>query len=440
MTVIPYAPLTEKQSNYIKKVQNGWLSVAEGGKRSGKNIMNLIAWSAILETHPDKLHLAAGVSLSSAKLNIIDSNGFGLKHIFYGRCRQGKYQEREALYIRTKTGEKIVLVSGGGNSLSAPKIKGNSYGSAYITEVNECHPDFVAEVFDRTLTSSNRKIIFDLNPKPPAHWFYASRLDFFDAEKKAGRMPTYNYEHFIISDNLSISDEKLKEVLATYDKSSIWYMRDILGQRTSASGRIYTAYKKTEVEVTRKWLSEQKFVELSVGVDIGGTDATVATLTGITRGYDTVCHIDGLYHKQGIEDKKDEADYAREVVTWLKPWTKLYPTLGTIYADSANKLFRRALKNELDRQGLSRYSVRSFNKSDGIISRINLSSMLLLQGRYKIAEHMTKWHEAYQMAVWDSSEYADGEWVRVDDGSYPVDCLDSAEYSTYPFERFLIPK
>lgn len=42
------------------------------------------------------------------------------------------------------------------------------------------------------------------------------------------------------------------------------------------------------------------------------------------------------------------------------------------------------------------------------------------------------------MATWSDSDFAKGEWVRVDDGSYPVDCLDSAEYSYYPFKRMLI--
>ena len=87
---------------------------------------------------------------------------------------------------------------------------------------------------------------------------------------------------------------------------------------------------------------------------------------------------------------------------------------------------------------MQRYAVRGFDKSDGILARIELISMLLAQGRYKINEKMEKWHEAYQMAVWSAKEYERGEWVRVDDGSYPVDCLDSAEYSLYPMKRFLM--
>lgn len=294
------------------------------------------------------------------------------------------------------------------------------------------------EAIDRTLASSKRQIFFDLNPKPPAHWFYTEILDYQDELKERGENPGYNYGHFTIMNNQSISDEKIRDTLSKYDKGSIWYQSDILGLRTSASGRIYTGYNYNDCAVSAEEIRHMDFQELSVGVDVGGTDATAATLTGFTRGFDKLVHIDGLYHKQGIDNKMTEAKYAQMIVDWLIPWTRVYPKIGTIYADSANKLFRTALKNELIRRGLSRFSVVSFDKSDGILERIELAEMLLNQGRYKINERMAKWLEAYQMAVWSDKEYEAGEWVRVDDGSYPVDCLDSAEYSFYPFKRFLI--
>ena len=438
MPLIPYAPFTEPQSAYIIRSLDSWLNVAEGGKRAGKNVINLVAWAACLETHPDRLHLAAGVSQSSAKLNIIDSDGFGLQWIFAGRCHNGQYMGRDALFIRTSVGEKVVIIAGGNDAGSARLIKGHSYGTAYITEVNECNQAFVFEVMDRTLASTKRQLFFDLNPKAPAHWFYSEFLDYQDKLQRAGKNPRYNYGHFTIGDNLSIPDAALHDELAKFDPASVWYQRDILGLRTSASGRVYTSYNYDDVAVSREWIRQQKFFELSVGVDVGGTDATAATLTGVTRGFEYLVHIDGLYHKQGISDKMTEAAYAKMVAEWLVPWTKIYPTIGTIYVDSANKLFRAALNQELIARGLNRFVVRGFDKSDGILSRIELSSMLLMQGRYKIAEHMKKWHEAYQMAVWEPDDYAKGEWVRVDDGSYPVDCLDSAEYSFYGMKRYLI--
>lgn len=436
--MIKYAPFDTAQAEYIKRTRDAWLNVAEGGKRAGKNVMNVVAWAAAIDDSDDMLHLAAGVSQSSARMNIIDSDGMGLEHIFAGRCKYGQYNGRDALLIDTRKGKKAVIIAGGGDSRSASLIKGHSYGSVYITEVNECHQTFVQEAIDRTLASSKRQIFFDLNPKPPAHWFYRDFLDYQDELKERGENPGYNYGHFTILNNLSISDEKIRDTLSKYDKGSIWYQADILGLRTSASGRIYTSYNYNDVAVTPEEISKMDFAELSVGVDVGGTDATVATLTGLTRGYDKVVHIDGMYHKQGIDNKMSEQLYAQMIVEWLIPWVKVYPKIGTIYVDSAAKLFITALRNELIRRGLSRFSVMSFNKSDGILERIELSSMLLNQNRYKINKRMDKWFEAYQMAVWSDKEYEKGDWVRVDDGSYPVDCLDSAEYSVYPLKKFLV--
>ena len=432
------APLCDKQTEYIKRSLKSWLNVAEGGKRAGKNITNLISWATTLDIHPDKIHLAAGVSQSAALMNIIDSDGYGLQNIFEGRCRMGQYNGRDALLIMTQTGEKAIVIAGGGDSRSASLIKGMSLGTAYITEANECHETFVQEVMDRTLASKKRQLFFDLNPKPPAHWFYADILDYQDLLKKQGRNPGYNYGHFTIADNWSIPRDKLLQELDKYDPASIWYQRDILGKRTSASGRIYTSYDYKDVAIDPAEIRQMKFQELTVGVDVGGTDATVATLTGLTQGWKQAVHIDGMYHKQGIDNKMDSSMYAKMIVEWLIPWTKVYPTIGTIYVDSANKLFIADLRHELDRRGLQRFVVRGFDKSDGILERIELTCMLLAQGRYKINSKMAKWHEAMQNAVWDDKSYEKGEWIRLDDGSYPVDCLDSSEYSLYPLKRFLI--
>lgn len=449
--MIPYAPLTIKQSEYVKRCMTCWLNVAEGGKRAGKNILNTMAYGAVLEDHPDRLHLVAGVTLATAKMNVIDSNGFGLKHIFKGRCREGKYEERDALYVQTRTGEKIVICAGGGKVNDAARIKGNSYGTVYITEVNECHQSFVQEVFDRTLASTKRQLFFDLNPMSPSHWFYSDILDYQDELKARGENEGYNYEHFTIADNMSLSDAKLREVLLTYDKTSLWYQADILGRRTAASGRIYERYSYKDVVITPDYISDKefkdkgkRFVQFSIGVDIGGTDATVATLTGFTEGYREAIKLDGYYRKQGKNTSGYTHDkYAKEIVDKIVEWERTYHfyvpfffNSCDIFCESADKLFRQALSNELQRRGIY-ITVNPSYKKDGIVARIRLECILMNQGRLKIMNHMKPWIEAYENAVWDVDEKAKGEWVRVDDGSYPVDCLDSGEYGIHPYARYL---
>lgn len=437
--MIEYAPLNAKQAEYIRNSIGSWLNVAEGGKRAGKNIINLIAYAMCLEVHPDKLHLVAGVSLAAAKMNAIDSNGFGLQHLFAGRCREGEYKNRDALYIQTKTGEKIVIIAGGGKANDAARIKGNSYGTVYITEVNECHQSFVQEVFDRTLASSKRQLFFDLNPMPPSHWFYRDILDYQDKLKEQGDNDGYNYGHFTLFDNLSIPDDRLKFVISKYDKDSLWYQADIEGKRTAATGRIYTGYKFGEVVVNRDWLKDKRFIEYSIGIDVGGTDATVATLTGFTAQYKDVVLIDGYYHRQGKKSEYTHDRYAQEIVQKIVEWAKMYPAFlsyAHIFAESADKLFRQALTNELKRNGINIPVVPAYKK-EGIVDRIRLTSILINQGRYKVMSHLKHWIEAIENATWVEEERVKGEWVRTDDGSYPVDCLDSSEYAVQPFKKRL---
>ena len=78
------------------------------------------------------------------------------------------------------------------------------------------------------------------------------------------------------------------------------------------------------------------------------------------------------------------------------------------------------------------------HKKDGIVDRIRLHNILIQQNRLIVGAHLREWIEAYENAVWDDSEYEKGDWVRVDDGSYPVDCLDSTEYAIQPYKSQLL--
>ncbi len=87
------------QRAYYDRCFKSWFNVAEGGKRGSKNVLNTLVFCVMLETHPDKLHLAAGVSIATAKLNILDCNGFGMLNYFEGRCHEGNYKKpRMPLY------------------------------------------------------------------------------------------------------------------------------------------------------------------------------------------------------------------------------------------------------------------------------------------------------------------------------------------------------
>lgn len=312
------APFSENQMRFFWNCFDHWFNVAEGGKRGGKNVLITMAYCTILEKHPSRIHLIAGVSTATARLNILDCDGFGLKNYFEGRCREGTYQNRDCLYIQTATGEKVVLVSGGGKAGDEKLIKGNTYGTAYITEVNECSEAFIQEVFDRTLSSPDRKVFHDLNPKAEGHWYYKTILDFHEAKQRENPDYGLNYGHFTIADNMSISDEQLRAVLATYDRKSIWYARDILGQRKAAEGLIYDMFDRGR-NVFK--LGEEPIGLRSVAVRWIGVDYGTRNDTVLLEAYDdgNILWITREYRWTSRRERKQKTDeeYADDFMAFM---------------------------------------------------------------------------------------------------------------------------
>ena len=430
------APLCLKQTEYIKRCQESWLNVAHGGKRGAKNVTNGLAFCIALETHPNKLHLVAGYDTSSAKLNILDCDGYGILNYFAGRCHEGKYKNRECLYIDTATGTKILLISGGGKANSYKTIKGNTYGMAYVTEANECHPDFLKEVEDRTLSSDDRKIFHDLNPKSPKHWYYTEYLSFHEEQQKKDNSYGFNYEEFNIFDNLSITNEKLKKRLATYDKKSIWYKRDILGLRCNAEGLIYTQFANNPKLFIRDRAEDENgnkknLMIISIGVDYGATKGeTELKATGITPYFKEAWTIDeekitGLYAPEDFY--KAFVNFYRRVVAEYGKVTHAfadYGALGQVLTFGLNRWLQQ-----------ERIPLKVDDCIKGrIVDRIYLDSMLFAQTRRFILSKCKYMIEAYEQALWDDKK----EDERLDDGTTPVDDLDASEYSMFPFyDKFM---
>jgi len=405
---------------------DSWFNVAEGGKRGGKNVLQVMAFCAALEDHPGRLHLIAGVSIATARLNIIDCDGYGLMNYFDGAYRIGVYQNRDCFYIKTLRGdEKIVLVSGGGKKGDEKLIKGNTYGMAYVTEANECTPIFLKEVFDRTLSSPGRKVFHDLNPKAESHWYYEEILKHHELNQEKNNSYGYNYGHFTIADNMSISDEQLRQRISTYDQDTIWYKRDILGQRKQAEGVIYESFANNPEAYlvdADEYLKHdgKRLAAIFIGVDWGhGKSANTAVAVAITQRYKEVVVIDEFYST----DMLDPEQLYVELINMIERVEKKYG-LSTCFADNAEMMMVRGLRNSVTRRRL-RCIVQACVKHE-ILDRIVLTCSLFAQKRMKIDRKCKQLQDAFKMAVWSDSKVKD---VRLDDGTSNIDSLDGYEYS-----------
>lgn len=419
--------------------------MAEGAVRAGKTIDNCIAFALNLEYTKDKIHLASGSTLANAKLNVGECNGYGLEHQFKGRCKWGKFKDNEALFINTKTGEKIVIFVGGGKADSYKKILGNSYGLWIATEINEHYDSdnskesFIKVAFARQLASDNPKWFWDLNPGNPNDTIYKDCLDLW---QKQGLLGGYNYQHFTIFDNAAITEKRKQEIISQYDPTSIWYQRDILGKRVVAEGLIYCEFKDYHIVKMSDWnaIDENgnytneirkaiKFI--TIGVDFGGSiSAHSFNATAFTyqfRKFGTIKH-------KRIPKRIDDKELTEEFIKFIKELREEYPGINIIdiRCDSAEQTliagFERALRE-------NHIGIPINNAIKGeILNRIRFYCKMFSTNKYFVLECCSDLIMAFKTAVWEK----DKNDVRLDDGKQDVDSLDAQEYSTEPYQDILV--
>lgn len=407
---IPWGKFSDKHKNYIKTALNYKQSVAEGAVRSGKTIDHCIIFSIYLETCEDKIHLASGSSLPNAKLNIGDCNGFGLEHIFRGRSRWGKYKSNEALFVQTKTGEKIVIFTGGGKSDSYKSILGNSYGGWIATEINE-HYDcedsrtsFIKVAMARQIASVHPFTLWDLNPSNPNADIYKNYIDKFMG------LDWYRYEHFNIFDNATMSQERIEEIQNKYDKNSVWYKRDILGERMVAEGLVFPYFANDckpylfKYQHLKEKMKEQgkRFSHLIIGVDFGDNGSKYSWhLTGFTNDWDNMWALD-----EGDMAKSNSIDatkFCKAFVRFYKRCIECYGYVEWIFPDSASNTLINTLRAYFYAEGLDGSIIAPVKKNELTDRPITVDS-LLVTGRLKIEEHCKNLINALSELVWDEKE------------------------------------
>ena len=407
---IPWGKFSDKHKNYIKTALNYKQSVAEGAVRSGKTIDHCIIFSMYLETCEDKIHLASGSSLPNAKLNIGDCNGFGLEHIFRGRCRWGKYKSNEALFIQTKTGEKIVIFTGGGKSDSYKSILGNSYGGWIATEINE-HYDcddsrtsFIKVAMARQIASVHPFTLWDLNPSNPNADIYKNYIDKFMG------LDWYRYEHFNIFDNATMSQERIEEIQNKYDMNSVWYKRDILGERMVAEGLVFPYFANDckpylfKYQHLKEKMKEKgkRFSHLIIGVDFGDNGSKYSWhLTGFTNDWDYMWALD-----EGDMAKSNAIDatkFCKSFVRFYKRCIECYGYVEWIFPDSASNTLINTLRAYFYAEGLDGSIIAPVKKNELTDRPITVDS-LLVTGRLKIEEHCKNLINALSELVWDEKK------------------------------------
>ena len=399
------------------------MCVAEGAIRSGKTIDHCIIAAAYLERTPDRFHLASGATIANAKLNIGVCNGFGLENLFRGRCRWGRYRDNEALFVQTRTGEKIVVFAGGGRSDSYRRILGNSYGLWIATEINEHYdcPDsrtsFVKVAAGRQIAARQPFTLWDLNPCGPGAPIYR---DYIDKYREDGLAGGYLYEHFTIRDNATITPERMAEIESRYDVNSVWYRRDILGERAAAEGLIYRQFADAPERFVVDELPGGGIRSAAIGVDFGGgTSAHAFCCLGFT-GHGAVVVLDEYRQGDALTPSALAADFVDFVKRCQAKWL-----VTDAWCDSAEQTLINGLRAAAAAARLP-VNIGSALKKP-INDRIRAVCLLMGEGRFFVMRDCRNTIDALMNAVWDRGKVTQD--VRLDDGTTNIDSLDAMEYA-----------
>jgi len=423
-----------RHREYMRRAYHSTVNIAEGAVRAGKTIDNVFVFAALLDASPDKFHLASGSTLGNAKLNIGDCNGLGLEHIFEGRCAWVKYRGNDALKVQTPVGERIVIFSGGKNSDSFKRIRGNSYGMWIATEINLHSDSFIKEAFNRQLAARDRRIFWDLNPSSPNHFIYR---DYIDRFADTGEGSYYNYAHFTIRDNPVVSEERMREIISQYDKNSVWYRRDILGERCAAEGLIYRSFADDPRLFTIDDIPASDIDFVTVGVDFGGNRSkTTFVATAFLRGEAGSYRGVTVIGERAVAGGKGEIDSGRingELSSFLgtirKRWQGVY--IKYVFADSEAQYLINGLRRSLARDPDNCAVTVVDSAKRPICDRIAFVVSLMSAGKFHLLKDCELLCDGLSCAVWDEKSEGD---KRLDNFTSDIDILDAMEYS---IERYM---
>lgn len=440
-------PFSEKYVDYYNRCFTNRINCLEGAYRAGKSVINILSFANNIDHCEDKLHLVTGYSASSARLNVADCNGLGLRYLFDGRCRTGRYENNDCLFVKDAYNkQKIVIFVGGGKSDSYKSIQGLSFGSWLSVElanlfISDDDRDFINMALSRLTQSKHQRIWWDLNPTYPTHKVYTKYLDKFLGKQEDGSFTGgYNYMTCSLFDNNALTEEQIDNALSLFpDKDSVDYKRNILGLRSASEGIIFKSFAVNRnayiIQKAKEFLPTIQKQFISIGVDFGGNGSnTTFVATLICNNYSKIF----VLADDKIDMSKEENATVSHYDEKLKEFLLLVSSWGIasiryIFCDCADTVMKNettSVVRDLRSSGLGGIQVRNSVKHT-ILQRIRTKKQLLCRGNYHIHRRATNVINSTETQVWDSRPGHEDE--RLDNGTCDIDTADAEEYSWSAF-------
>jgi len=433
--------ISEKMADIITSAPNYLYTWLEGSAQSGKSCTAALAMSLIIEnsSRDDNLFIALGYTVTSAKNNIFECGGFGVRHYFGSRCEPCKYMGiADALKIKTKTGIKYLVAFGTSTKTANNSWHGWRVSGFIFDEIDRACPESIDEMKQRITAVNDPHIICTQNPNVPSHQIYKFLNDLID------RNLVY-YSHWMLDDNIALTPEKIKDIKDRYDASGIYYRRYINGERVNPEGAIFKI--RDDVNILNSY-DENKYRNFITVCDKGeNKSATVFLLIGSIYNEDThqkELHILKEYHHLNFLEKSDALkkspqqyadDYAQFILDGTNQFSRtpekvLFDGTGVFFTDLRQGLIKRNIGNIVPK-----YVIK---ETDEV--RIIALQNYLYSGKIKIYKDCVNTIQDIKNAVYDDKAYnSTGKISRLEDFNNlgHGDCIDSVDYAITFYKSFL---
>lgn len=389
------------------------INICDGPVRAGKNFIQNIRFKKYLKDEPwggKRSNIAfCGVSKESVYRNFLEElfKIIGEENYYYHR-----QLGRGVIYGRQ------FYVFGFSDINDWKALQGGTFGGAVVTEGLHCHRDFWYMLVSR-MSIDGAKIFVDLNPGGPGHWFYKEVLT-NEEMIAAGDVRRFRFN---FNSNMSLSDDYKDMLKRQYVPGSLLYRRMIEGEWCSSEGVIYSQFDHQKHTLEPSQIPN-KLNTIWVPLDYGTQNPTV--FGQLARDNGIYYLVDEYYHHGAVEGQMRGAEYAQEMVKFIRA---MPAKPRSIIADPSAAAFKMDLREALP-------SIPVIDANNEVLTGIATVTRLLGNNKLFISRKCKKTIEEIGIYAWDK-RYSErtGEDKPIKKHDHCMDMLRYGCETTYKINR-----
>lgn len=376
--------------------------ICDGAVRSGKTTCMSFSFLTWAFKSFNEMNLAlCGKTVRSAERNILRP----LMRLSYTRKHYKMKYDSTAHMLEVTKGNRTnyFWIFGGKDESSYALIQGITLAGVLLDEVALMPQSFVNQALARCSVEGAR-YWFNCNPENPSHWFYQEWI--LDSAKKRAK-----HLHFLMSDNPSLSAEKLAEYESFY--KGAFYQRYILGLWVKAEGLVYPMFDKQK-HVIDKY---DKRGQYYISIDYGTINPTAFQLWRVNFNDPMPVVLCKEYYYNSRADENDhvqktDEQYYKDLCEFANGYT-----IERVIVDPSAASFKAVIKQD------GKFIVRDANND--VLDGIRFTASMIASGVVHFHSSCVNLFAEFGAYVWDETKGND-EVIKENDHA-----MDAMRYFMY---------